>query len=485
IRMLKTLLGAEAFRKGFDLYVERHDGTAATIEEFIACFAGASGRDLTQFARWYDHPGTPRLQADVHHDAAAGRLTLTFTQELSKAAQDAGCNAFEIPVSFGLIGPDGRDLALERGDGGPEGVLVLTEQRQSFTFEGIFDKPLPSLLRGFSAPVKLEAGLTPADLLMMLRKDSDPFNRWQAGQDLATRELMRLYEEARRGGTLACDMALVNALGDVLGNEDLDHAFRAQILALPGEADLARDIGSNVDTDAILAARKTLRQAIGRQHGALLADMVVRLDDSGTFRPDAASAGQRALKGLCLSYAAASGLPETPELVARAVRSAGNMTDRLAALTAAVHEGLPVAEEALLSFEARHGGHALAMDKWFTVQATRPHPSALTTTDSLTHHAAFDWFNPNRVRALIGAFATGNQSQFARADGAGFIFAAEAIKRLDPKNPQVAARLLTVFRSWKAYEPGRAALAEAALKSIAAQPDLSRDCSDIVERCLA
>ncbi|MFN4166905.1 MAG: aminopeptidase N [Pannonibacter phragmitetus] len=485
IRMLKTLLGAEAFRKGFDLYVERHDGTAATIEEFIACFAGASGRDLTQFARWYDHPGTPRLRADVHHDAATGRLTLTFTQELSKAAQDAGCNAFEIPVSFGLIGPDGRDLPLERGDGGPEGVLVLTEQRQSFTFEGIFDKPLPSLLRGFSAPVKLEAGLTPADLLMMLRKDSDPFNRWQAGQDLATRELMRLYEEARRGGTLACDMALVNALGDVLGNEDLDHAFRAQILALPGEADLARDIGSNVDTDAILAARKTLRQAIGRQHGARLADIVIRLDDGGPFRPDAASAGRRALKGLCLSYAAASGLPEAADLVARAVRSAGNMTDRLAALTAAVHEGLPVAEEALLSFEARHGGHALAMDKWFTVQATRPHPSALTTTDSLTHHAAFDWFNPNRVRALIGAFTTGNQSQFARADGAGFIFAAEAIKRLDPKNPQVAARLLTVFRSWKAYEPGRAALAEAALKSIAAQPGLSRDCSDIVERCLA
>jgi aminopeptidase N len=485
IRMLKTLLGAEAFSKGFDLYVERHDGTAATVEEFIACFAEASGRDLTQFARWYDHPGTPHLQAEVHHDAQNARLTLTFTQKLSKAAQEAGCTAFEIPVSFGLIGADGEELKLPVGAGQPDGVLVLTEQRQSFTFEGISEKPLPSLLRGFSAPVKLEAGLTPADLLLMLRKDSDAFNRWQAGQDLATRELLRLYEAAVQGEDLACDTALVTAFGEVLANSSLDHAFRAQILSLPGEADLARDIGVRVDPDAILAARKALRRAIGQQHFKLLADMTAALDTNGPFSPDAASAGQRALKGLCLGYAAASGLPQAAELAARAVRMAGNMTDRLAALTAAVHEGLPVAGEALSTFEARHGGHALAMDKWFTVQATRPHACALTATDSLTGHPAFDWSNPNRVRALIGAFATGNQSQFARADGAGFIFVAEAIKRLDPRNPQVAARLLTVFRSWRAYEPGRAALAEAALKSIASQPGLSRDCSDIVERCLA
>jgi aminopeptidase N len=486
VRMLKTLLGDADFRAGMDLYVSRHDGDAATIEQFLACFAEVSGMDLSQFALWYDLAGTPRIDAVPAHDPATGTLSLTLTQTLGPTPNQPDKPAMLIPVRIGFIGANGEELEVRpRGaDQVRSDVLLLSQRSQTFTFEGLPSRPVLSLLRGFSAPVTLNASQSPADLLFQLRHDSDPFNRWQSAQDLATRELVRLYTALRSGDAVTADTALVAAIGEVLTNEALDPAFRAQVLNLPGEADLAREIGKDVEPDHILSARRLLRAAIGSAHARQFADLAETLGRK-PFSPSAADAGERALKGLCLGYLAVSEQDDRAAIVARHAREADNMTDRLAALTVLVHERLDGADDALAAFEARHAGHALAMDKWFTVQATSPHAATLTQVDALTRHPAFDWSNPNRVRALIGAFSTGNQSQFTRADGAGFVFLADVVERLDQRNPQLAARLVSAFRSWQALERGRASLAEAALSRIAASAILSRDTRDIVERCLA
>ncbi|NBN62864.1 aminopeptidase N [Pannonibacter tanglangensis] len=486
VRMLKTLLGAEDFAAGMALYIRRHDGDAATIEQFLACFAEAGGRDLEQFALWYEQAGTPRLEVTSAHDPDTATLSLTLTQSLGPTPGQASKLPMLIPVRLGLIGPEGADIGLRprerdrvQGD-----VLLLSERSQTFTFDGVTERPVVSLLRGFSAPVTVNATPSPADLLFLLQHDSDPFNRWQAAQDLATRELMRLYAARRKGDVLAVDAALVSALGDVLTDEDLDPAFRAQVLHLPGEADLARDIGRDVDPDAILSARTQLRHAIGRAHGQTFASLADRLGRR-PFAPDAADAGERTLKGLCLAYLAVSDQDTRADIIARHAREADNMTDRIAALSALVHEDLAGADTALAAFERRHAGHPLAMDKWFTVQATSPHAGTLTIVDALTRHPAFDWTNPNRVRALVGAFTTGNQSQFTRPDGAGFVYLGDVVERLDQRNPQLAARLVSAFRSWQALEPKRAALAEGVLSKLAGRATLSKDTRDIVERCLA
>ena len=486
VRMLKTWLGETDFRKGMDLYIRRHDGDAATIEQFLACFAEVSGRDLSQFSLWYDQSGTPRVEVNLVHDAENGTASLTLTQSLAPTPGQDSKQPMLIPVRFGFLGNNGEDLDLSprETDQASGDVLLLSQRSQTFTFDGVSNRPVLSLLRGFSAPVTLSASQSPADLLFQLRHDSDPFNRWQAAQDLATRELMRLYAGLRQDQALAVDTALVMAFGEVLDSPALDPAFRAQVLNLPGEADLAREIGKDVEPVAILTARRMLRSAIGRAHAEVFAAEAEALGRR-PFTPSAADAGERALKGLCLGYLAVSDRDDREEIVARHAREADNMTDRLAALTVLVHEQMAGAPDALAGFERRHGGHALAMDKWFTVQATNPADTALTQIDALTRHPAFDWSNPNRVRALIGAFSTGNQSQFTRADGAGFVFLGDVVQRLDQRNPQLAARLVSAFRSWQALEPVRAGLAEGVLTRIAASAILSKDTRDIVERCLA
>ncbi len=485
VRMLKTILGDEGFKKGMDLYFARHDGEATTIEAFLICFSEATSTDLGQFARWYEQAGTPHVDVKSHYDKTAGELTLELSQSISPLPGQPVSAPAVIPLRFGLIGPNGEDMTPAKVEGArvQGDVLMLEEQSQRVTFTGLHNRPVLSILRGFSAPVRLETHQDADELLFLARQDRDPFNRWQALQTLATHDLLRLSGDARKEQDLLPDHRLVEVYGEVLDNSSLDPAFRALALQLPSEADLARDLGKDVDPDAIAAARGALRRAIGKAHASAFRS-ALDTKPAGAFSPDAESAGQRALANQALSYFAVSGAEKAAEIVASAFEQADNMTDRISALTLLVHDDLPGAEEELERFRKRHEGTALAMDKWFMVQATAPVRDGLERVKALTAHPLFDFANPNRVRSLVHAFATGNPTQFARADGAGFEFVADNALAIDQRNPQVASRLLTCFRSWKALERKRSDLAEAALQRIASAENLSRDSRDIVDRCL-
>jgi aminopeptidase N len=486
VRMLKTLLGDDGFRRGMDLYFDRHDGDAATVEDFLACFADATGQDLAQFERWYAQAGTPRLKARGSFDGAARTYTLELSQSLAATPGQPDKQPVPIPVRFGLVGPNGEDMALGPVSGATlDGdVLVVTEPTQRIVFSEIGARPVPSLLRGFSAPVVLETDLTREDRLFLLSHDSDPFNRWEAAQTLAVADLKAAVAAARAAKPIITDPAFADALGRVADDESLDHAFRALVLQLPTEADVARELSTDVDPEAIAASRTALRAAVASRLAGRFATLYEALSTTQAYVPDAAGAGRRSLRNTLLDYLT---LAETDAPGARAeahYRAADNMTDRLAALTVLVATDAPGAEAALADFYDRFRGDQLVLDKWFTVQATAPGDGTLARVEALMRHPAFSMSNPNRVRSLVGAFAGANQRQFNRADGAGFRLVVDVVLALDPKNPQVAARLLGAFRSWRALETGRRALAEAALRRVVATEPLSRDVSDIAARCL-
>jgi len=485
VRMLKTLLGPSGFRKGMDLYFTRHDGHAATVDQFIQCFADANGTDLTRFMLWYSQAGTPEIAVTGSYDAAAQTYRLDVAQAVPPTPGQATKEPMVIPLAVGLIGPDGRDmsLALEQGRPVVRGVLTLTESAHSFTFMGLAHRPVLSLNRGFSAPIKVTANLSAADLKFLAAHDGDPFNRWQAVQSLANALLVDNVAAASAGAAPREDEGLIGALAAVLADGALEPAFVALVLTLPSEADIARDIGRDVDPDAIFAARARLRGQIGSRLGPALRESYRRMQDEGPYSPDAASAGRRALKNACLDLLAAGGVSAIA-LAARQYHQASSMTDRMAALATLSLHAVPERQAALDDFYRRCASDPLVIDKWLALQAAIPEAATLDRVRALTRHAAFSLANPNRVRALIGAFAQTNQTQFNRADGAGFTFLADIVLALDPKNPQVAARLSTAFRSWRALEPTRRAHAEAALRRIAAQPNLSRDVHDIVARSL-
>jgi aminopeptidase N len=390
-----------------------------------------------------------------------------------------------IPLAVGLIGPDGRDMSLSFEDGRPvvRGVLPVTQAAHSFTFMGVPHRPVLSLNRGFSAPIKVTASLTPDDLKFLAAHDSDPFNRWQAVQSLANALLTENVATIRSGGAPRDDEGLLTALAALLNDSELEPAYVALMLTMPSEADIARDIGRDVDPDAIFAARTRLRAAIGSRLGPALRETYRRLQDDGAYSPDAASAGRRALKNVCLDLLAAAGVSAIA-LAARQYHQATNMTDRTAALGTLSLYGVPERRAAIDDFYRRYAADPLIIDKWLSLQAAIPEAATLERVRALTSHPAFSLQNPNRVRALIGAFAQSNQTQFNRPDGAGFAFLADTVLALDPMNPQVASRLSTAFRSWRALEPTRRAHAEAALRRIAAEPKLSRDVNDIVSRSL-
>jgi aminopeptidase N len=487
VRMIKALLGPENFRKGMDLYFTRHDGEAATIEQFVQCFADVSGKDLSQFMLWYSQAGTPEVVATGSHDARAKTYRLDIAQTVPATPGQPSKEPMVVPLAIGLVGRDGCDLPLTLADGRTieRGVLTLTKPAESFVFAGIDQPPVPSLNRGFSAPIKLIANVAADDLRFLAARDADTFNRWQALQTLATRLLVDNTTALRAGKLARQDSGLVDALGAVLADGTLEPAFVALMLSLPGEADIAREIGRDVDPDAIFAARTALRGGVGEALAAPLFDHYRRLSEGGPYRPDAASAGRRALRNTCLDLLVATRRADAITLAARQYHAADNMTDRMAALTALSLADVPERAAALDDFYARHAGDPLIVDKWFSLQAAIPEPATLDRVKALTAHPAFSFANPNRVRALISAFAMSNQKEFNRADGAGFDFVAETVLALDPKNPQLAARLLSALRSWRVLEPQRRARAEAALQRVAAAPSPSADVADIVKRALA
>ncbi|BBK38431.1 aminopeptidase N [Allostella sp. ATCC 35155] len=482
IRMLEGLLGRDGFRRGMDLYVARHDGEAATCEQFVAAMADANGRDFGQFLRWYGQAGTPRLAVSSRHDAASATYELTVAQRTPPTPGQPDKLPLHIPLHLGLVGRDGAEIPLQlEGENRPEGtarVLEMTGASQSWRFVGVAQPPVLSINRGFAAPVIVENPESDADLALRMQGDADPFQRWEAAQSFATRLLLETIAAARQGRPTPSPDAFVAALAAAHDAAAADPAFAAELLALPGEFYLAEQMAV-IDVDAVHAAREGLRRAVA--HG--LADRLraARGLAAGPFAPDAASAGRRALRNIALGYLATIDGPG--EAMAQ-YRAADNMTDRFAALATLAELDTPERAEALADFHDRHAGDALVLNKWLGLQASSTLPDTLATVRRLLDHPAFSYGNPNKIYALVGGFA-GNALRFHAADGSGYAFIADQILRLDPRNPQVAARLLKPFGRWRRFDPDRQALMRAQLDRIAAAPDLSPDCREIVDLSLA
>jgi aminopeptidase N len=491
IRMLKVLIGAEKFRAGMDLYFARYDGTAATVEQFIGCFAEVSGRDLTQFFLWYTQAGTPLVEVSANYNPATQALTLDLAQSSKTTPGQDQKLPFVIPIELGLLSRDGKifDLVTGPQDGASAseligGLIELTTPQRRVVFHALPEQPVISLLRGFSAPVSLAYAASEDDLIAQTAHDSDSFNRWQASQTYATRLLLRSVEQVRAGRGPVSDARFIEALRHVLKTSAADPAFAAQVVTLPGEADIAREIGKEVDPDAIFVARKALRQAIGSTLSVELRAIYDSLADDGAYSPDSVAAGRRALRNSTLDlYAAAN--PEGLAVAEAQFARARFMTDKIAALNIIALQPGPAREAALQAYYETYRNEPLAIDKWFALQAAIPESGTLARVKTLMQHPGFSLGNPNRTRALIGAFAAGNQTQFNAPDGSGYEFVTSIVLQLDEKNPQVAARLLGAFKSWRALETGRRSLAETALRRVAAQTRLSADVKDIVERSLA
>jgi aminopeptidase N len=487
VRMLQTLLGVQNFRKGMDLYFARHDGEAATVEQFVQCFADASGVDLTQIMLWYSQAGTPEVVVSGSHDTRTKTFSMEIAQTVPPTPGQPTKEPMLIPVAVGLVGRDGSDLPLTLAGGAAveRGIVPLRKSSETFVFENVAEPPVMSINRNFSAPVRVVANLSGGDLRFLAAHDSDPFNRWQAVQSLATRLLVDNVATIRSGGAARRDDGLLDALAAILADPAREPAFVSLALTLPSEADIAREIARDVDPDAIFSARSALRAAAGQHLAAALQDRYRLLNDASPYRPDAAGAGRRALRNTCLDLVVAARIPGAIALAAQQYRDADNMTDRMAALTTLSLCDMPERAAALDDFYERYKDNALVVDKWLSLQASIPEPATLARVKALTSHPAFSMSNPNRVRALFGSFAMSNQTQLNRADGAGYDLLIDTVLALDSKNPQVAARLLTALRSWRVLETGRRAHAEAALRKVAAQPSLSRDVGDIVSRALA
>ncbi|MEE7456748.1 aminopeptidase N [Methylorubrum populi] len=480
VRMLRTLIGEASFREGMDRYFADNDGTAATVEDFLKAFETVTGRDLSRFAEWYERPGTPRVAVSGRYDAGARTYRLDFRQTRPGAGADAP--PLVIPVRLGLIGPDGP-LAEATGDAVENGVFVLDGAEASLTFADVAAEPVPSLFRDFSAPVRVESDLDDAARLTLLRHDTDDFNRWEAAQRVA----MRIMTAQVRGED-ADAAAFVGALGAFLDAHALrDPAFAAQVLALPSEGDIADEIGTNIDPDAIFQARRDLRRRLGADLRARLTALREALSEAAgaSFSPDAAPAGRRALRNAALDLIAAADAQAGIDLARAQIAAATNMTDRLAGLASLALLPGEAREAALAAFAERYADEPLVLDKWFGLQAMIPEADTVARIRRLQGHPGFAMTNPNRVRALVGSFSLANPTQFNRPDGAGYDLVAETVLALDGTNPQVAARLMTAFGSWRRLETGRREAAEKVLRRIAATPGFSRDVADIGARSLA
>jgi aminopeptidase N len=475
IRMMATIIGRENFRRGMDLYFARHDNNAVTIDDFAQAMQDASGIDLAQFKRWYHQAGTPEVAASGAYDAAARRYTLALMQRTPPTPGQPEKQPLVIPVVMGLLGEDGSELGTR--------TLLLSESEQSFTFDDVSTPPVPSLLRGFSAPVKL-SGMQPAQLQFLAAHDSDPFVRWESGQQYATHLLLQLAAGWRRGEAPVVERGLIDALAATLQTADADPAFAAEALALPGEAFLA-DQMAVADVDAIHAVRDAARTAIGRALLVELRSTYQRLTDRGDYRIDGEAIGRRALRNACLGYLVASGEAEGVALAKAQFDAAQNMTDVLAALAVLSTTEAPEWHAALDAFHARWRGDDLVLDKWFAIQAMSPSPGTPAAVRALAAHADFDLRYPNRVRALVASFASGNQVRFHEPSGSGYRFLADIIVRLDPINSQVAARLVPPLGQWRRMDPARQALMKRELQRILDTPGLSNGTFEMASRSIA
>ncbi len=519
VRMMQTLVSREGFAKGMTLYFERHDGHAVTCDDFAQAIADANPTSdlallLPQFKRWYSQAGTPRVHAQGTYDAAAKTYTLTLTQRCPPTPGQPVKEPFVIPVGLGLLAADGQDLLLElagesdttaganatRARGAGTRTLVMTQETETRVFINIDAEPVPSILRGFTAPVVLEFDYTDAQLLHLLRHDSDPFNRWEAGQRLAVNSALTAINSiaayAHDTAASVLNDAYIEAMREVLRHPALDAAFKELVLTLPSETYLAEQLDV-VDPQRIHAVRESMRLQLAT---ALVSDweaVVAANPDTGAYTPDAVSSGRRALAGMALSQLclAAQAAPSTgsgrtdewPGKTLQRFKDASNMTDRFNALAALVSSGHPLAANALAQFHAMFKDEALVIDKWFSLQAatTDRNGNILPAVKQLMKHPDFSLRNPNRARSVISTYCQANPAAFHRHDAAGYVFWSERVMELDAINPQVAARLARALDRWsKLAEPYRSAAREA-ISRVAGKADLSKDTREVVTRALA
>ncbi|PWB31507.1 aminopeptidase N [Pseudomonas sp. SDI] len=492
VRMVRTLLGNAGFRKGSDLYFERHDGQAVTCDDFIKAMEDANGVDLSQFKRWYSQAGTPRLQVSEAYDSAAQTYSLSFRQSCPATPDKVEKLPFVIPVELGLLDAQGNDIALRlSGEAAAQGssrVLSVTEAEQTFTFVGVAAKPLPSLLRGFSAPVKLSFPYDRDQLMFLMQHDSDGFNRWEAGQQLSVQVLQELIGQYQQGVALRLDQRLVTALGSVLANEQLDPAMVAEMLSLPSEAYLT-EISEVADVDAIHAAREFARQQLAAQlFDALWARYQANraVSRATAYVAEAEHFARRGLQNIVLSYLMLSGKSQVLEATLEQFDACDNMTERLTALAVLVNSPFEAERaKALDTFAEHFKDNPLVMDQWFSVQAASTLPGGLARVRKLMEHPAFTLKNPNKVRALVGAFAGQNLINFHAADGSGYRFLADLVIELNALNPQIASRQLAPLTRWRKYDAARQALMKAELERIRGSGALSSDVFEVVSKSLA
>ncbi|MDG2271936.1 MAG: DUF3458 domain-containing protein, partial [Halioglobus sp.] len=492
VRMIHTLLGAENFRRGSDLYFERHDGQAVTCEDFVLAMEDASGVDLCQFRNWYSQAGTPQLTVEDEYDAAAQCYTLHIQQSCPATPGQPEKLPFVIPLAMGLLGEAGglplrqrgKSLDFETTDN-THTVLTIDQQKQSFIFDGVAERTVPSLLRGFSAPVRLHYSYTNHDLCALMRRDGDGFVRWNSSQTLLTRIIFEVEQQLLAGASVVVDHLLIEACAELLRDESLDPAMVAEMLRLPGEDFLAEQAGQSggANVDSIHQARDFVRSAVGKALAPQFLERYQALESMQPYEPEATQIADRSLRNTCLAYLV-SASSDNLALASRQYRAATNMTDRQAALKEiAFYASHELRDSMLESFyqDWRHEG--LVINQWLQLQAAIPDSEGLPRVKSLTSHVDFDFGNPNKVRALIGGFANHNPVNFHRLDGSGYRFLSDVVIKLNKLNPQLASRLLTPLTRWRWYE-NRGTLMQAELERLAAEPALSSDVFEIVSKSL-
>jgi len=485
VRMIHTLLGAEGFRKGSDLYFERYDGQAVTCDDFVNAMEAANSVDLTQFRRWYEQAGTPVLNIRQSYDPDAQTLTLTINQHCPPTPGQAVKEPLHIPVTVGLLNKDGSIEPCQlQGNKSDEVILQLTQAEQIFTFEDLKEQPVVSILRSFSAPVKLSMERSLDELAFLLSYDSDTFNRWEAGQQLAGQIIAGLISDVQNGREMQLNPIIVTAFKQVMEQSWDDLSYFSLLISLPSETYLAERM-QVVDVEAIHKAREfvvlTLAEQLQNQFKALYLDN--HRDESGLF--DAGAIGRRRIKNVCLAYLGRLEQAEIHQWSQQQFDAAKNMTDQIAALAVVVNGSHPVKQQCLARFYQQWQAEALVIDKWFALQASSHNPDTFVTVQALMQHPAFDLKNPNRVRSLIGAFSQANPLHFHAANGQGYQFLADQIIALNTLNPQVASRMLSALTSWRRYDDGRQALMKAQLERIMNTEDISKDVYEVASKSLA
>lgn len=486
VRMLATMVGPENYRNATDLYFERYDGTAAVVEDFLGCFEEASGQDLTQFSRWYEQAGTPQIEVKDHWDRSAGRYTLTFNQSIAPTPGQKTKKLVPLPIRFGLLDQDGKELAPESSDVTGD-VILLDKREKSVVFEGLARKPIASLLRGFSAPVKLNFKQNAKTLMFLAQHDGDGFNRWEAINKLAMGELVRQAKARAANKSTKTDNDFLNTLKRIALNNALDPALRALTLTLPTPQAIANEIGKNVDPDAVQKAYDELFVAVGKRLGVKAITLIDALQKSERKANDLEKSGIRKLKNTLLNLACAARTKGALEKAQTQFSRTKNMSDRISAFNCLLYRqsNEKIAHNALAKFYKDFKHEPLVINLWFALQATKPGQAGIDDMAKLVTHKDFSLENPNRARGLLGTFASQNLSGFHAANGEGYKFFADQILKLDAINPQIAARLLTLINNWRMFTRLQRRHAKGQLERIAAHKPLSTDVQEIVDRSLA